>query len=161
MCEARLALELYMAKSVVQHATEKDILAMRQGSERALTEELSSDLVFEEGMHGCFALIARNQYLGNLYKQLMTLPNALYLQGLKSCQDEQWVRDFRQKHYSEEMAIIDAIVARDLSRLEESITLHVYGLRDSLLHTLKAWPPEGLDVCFGDSTEPRDPLPVT
>jgi DNA-binding GntR family transcriptional regulator len=150
-----------MAESVVQHATEKDILAMRQGSERARTEELSSDLVFEQGVHGRFAQVTRNQYLRNLYKQVMTLPNVLYLQGLKSCQDEQWVYDFRQKHYSEEMAIIDAIAARDLSRLEESITLHVYGLRDSLLRTLNAWPPEGLEMCFEDRTETRDPLPVT
>ena len=47
MCEGRLCLELYMARGVVQHATEDDVLAMKQASERALMAEPAAELVFD------------------------------------------------------------------------------------------------------------------
>jgi DNA-binding GntR family transcriptional regulator len=151
MCEGRLCLESYMAKAVVQHATEADIQAMRQASERALnaeralTIEPAADLVFEQGLHGRYARVAQNQFLEHLYQRVMTLLNVLYIQGIRSCEDEHWVRDFRRKHYSEEVAIADAIAARDLSELEEAVTTHVHSFQSFLLETLRTWPPQGLN----------------
>jgi DNA-binding GntR family transcriptional regulator len=145
MCEGRLCLELYMAKAVVQHATEDDILAMRQASERALMAEPAAELVFEQGLHGRFAQVAQNRFLEHLYQRVMTLLNVLYIQGIRSCEDADWIRDFRQKHYSEEVEIADAIVVRDLPRLEEAITTHLHGFRSFLLETLRTWPPQGLN----------------
>lgn len=145
MCEGRLCLELYMAKGVVQHATEDDILAMKQASERALMAEPAAELVFEQGLHGRFAQVAQNRFLEHLYQRVMTLLNVLFIQSIRSCEDADWIRDFRQNHYSEEMRIVDAIVARDLSTLEGAITTHLNSLQSFLLKTLKTWPPQGLN----------------
>ena len=145
MCEGRLCLELYMAKGVVQHATEDDILAMKQASERALMAEPAAELVFEQGLHGRFAQVAQNRFLEHLYQRVMTLLNVLYIQSIRSCKDAEWIRDFRQNHYSQEMQIVDAIVARDLPRLEEAVTTHLSSLQSFLLETLRTWPPQGLN----------------
>ena len=145
MCEGRLCLELYMAKGVVQHATEDDILAMKQASERALMAEPAAELVFEQGLHGRFAQVAQNRFLEHLYQRVMTLLNVLYIQSIRSCKDAEWIREFRQNHYSQEMQIVDAIVARDLPRLEEAVTTHLSSLQSFLLETLRTWPPQGLN----------------
>ncbi len=145
MCEGRLCLEVYMAKAVVQHATDDDILAMRQASERALLVEPDADLAFEQGLHGRFAHVAQNRFLEHLYQRVMTLLNVLYIQGIRSCQDADWIQDFRQRHHAEEVEIADAIAVRDLSRLEEAITTHVHGFQSFLLETLRTWPPQGLN----------------
>lgn len=145
MCEGRLCLELYMGQNVIKHATDEDIQAMREASERALKALPAADLVFEQGLHGQFAHAAQNSFLEHLYQRVMTLLNVLYIQGIRSCEDAAWIQDFRLKHYVEEVEIADAIVARDLDRLEEAIATHVGGFQSFLLETLRTWPPQGLN----------------
>lgn len=145
MCEGRLCLELYMAKSVVENATGDDIEAMREASRRAMTAKPAAELVFEQGMHGRYAHVAENSFLEHLYKRVMSLLNVLYIQGLRSCQDDAWIRDFRQKHYIEETQIADAIAGRDAAEVQSRVTMHVDSFKTFLFATLRTWPPEGLN----------------
>ena len=144
MIEGRLCLEVFMAKDVIQNITPDDISIMRTACNSAAIVQPSAELVFEEGMHGIYARISGNSFLEHLYQRVMALLNALYIQGLRVCNDEEWVREHRETHQQEELEIIAAIEAGNLADLENVVTLHVNNFGDFLLATLKKWPPKGL-----------------
>jgi len=145
MIEGRLCLELYMAKAVIKNATKDDILNMRRACQDAEIAKPASELFYEEGLHGYFARVARNNFLEHLYQRVMALLNVLYIHGLRSCDDENWIREYRQTHHDEEIRIVDAIAVGDLAKLEEAITFHVNNFRDFILITLEKWHPKGLN----------------
>lgn len=145
MIEGRLCLEVFMAHTVIQNVTPKDIEIMRSACLKAASVLPSVRLSFEEGLHGYYANISGNKFLEHLYKRVMALLNVLYIQGLRSCEDENWINEHRRVHYEEEMDIIAALEANDLARLENAVKLHVKTFGVDLLTALKEWPPIGLN----------------
>jgi len=145
MVEGRLCLEVFMAKSVIENVTSEDIPKMREACQRAVSVDPAVELYFEEGLHGYYARVSANRFLDHLYQRVMALLNVLYIQALRSCDDDVWIQEHRQSHFEEELQIVDAIDADDLEALEEKVSLHIQNLGDFLLTTLKKWPPAGLN----------------
>jgi DNA-binding GntR family transcriptional regulator len=144
MIDGRLCLELFMARSVIQNVTKSDIEKLRQACVRVSDDHSDTKLFFEEGLHGQFAQISGNKFLERIYTRVMVLLNILYIQGMKSCNNETWINAYRLKHREEENKIVDAIEAGDLEKLETAISEHINNFRDFLLITLEKWRPSGL-----------------
>ena len=71
------------------------------------------------------------------------LLTVLYIQTLRSCDDERWIQEHRQSHFEEELKIVDAIADGSLKVLEEMVSLHIQNLEEFLLSTLNSWTPAG------------------
>ncbi len=145
MIEGRLCLEVFMAKSVIQNVASEDISRMREACQKTLSVDPAEELYFEKGLHGYYARISGNRFVDHLYQRVMALQGVLYIQALRSCDDERWIQEHRQSHFEEELQIVDAIADGNLKALEEMVSLHIQNFGGFLLSTLNRWTPAGLN----------------
>lgn len=145
MVDGRNCLELFMAKSVIDNVSAEDIPKLRKACEAAAITRPNPDHSFEEGLHGYFAKIAGNDFMFHLYQRVMALLNVLYIQAMRTSEDREWIRKYKDQHYAEELVIVESIADRDLSQLEKAVTTHIINFGDFIISSLKKWPPKGVN----------------
>jgi DNA-binding FadR family transcriptional regulator len=112
-----------MAEAVIQNATPQQIDKLRQYT------HVSIDTPAARGLHDYYAEISGNRVLQRLHGQVQGVLTVLFGKAIRTSRPTYDATP----HIQEEKQIIQALEAREVSKLREAIKLHIQSIEEFLL----------------------------